>query len=58
MHKRVIWKIGMVVCLLAAGHSREFTSLDGEIIREAGSLSYDALDEVQFSELFPKMMAV
>lgn len=43
---------------LAAGHSREFTSLDGEIIREVGSLSYDALDEVEFSELFPKMMAV
>jgi len=43
---------------LAAGHSREFTSLDGEIIREAGSLSYDALDEVEFGLLFPKMMAV
>lgn len=43
---------------LAAGHSREFVSLDGEIIREPGSLAYDALDEVQFSELFPKLMAV
>jgi len=43
---------------LAAGHSREFVSLDGEIIREPGSLAYDALDEVQFGELMPKMMAV
>lgn len=43
---------------LASGHSREFTSLDGEIIREAGSLSYDALDEVEFGQLMPRMMTV
>lgn len=43
---------------LAAGHSIEYVSLDGEIIREAGSLSYDALDEVEFGQLMPRMMTV
>jgi hypothetical protein len=43
---------------LAAGHSREYISLDGEIVREAGSLSYDALDEVEFGKIMPIMMTI
>jgi hypothetical protein len=42
----------------AAGHTTEFTSLDGEIIREPGSLSYDALDEIEFTKVFGAMMTV
>ena len=43
---------------MAAGHSKEFVGIDGEIWREAGSLSYDALDQAEFEALFPKMMDV
>lgn len=43
---------------MAAGHSKEYVSVDGEIWREAGSLAYDALDQAEFEALFPKMMDV
>ncbi|MCC7126438.1 MAG: DUF1367 family protein [Acidobacteria bacterium] len=43
---------------MAAGHSREYIGVDGEIWREAGSLSYDALDQAEFDALFPRMMDV
>jgi hypothetical protein len=43
---------------LAAGHSREFVDLNGEIHREVGSLSYDALDEVEFTKVMAAMMTV
>lgn len=43
---------------MAAGHSREYVSIEGEIWREAGSLSYDALDQAEFEALFPRMMDV
>lgn len=42
----------------AAGHVNEYPSIDGEIICEAGSLSYDALDEVQFTAVMTAMMTV
>jgi len=43
---------------LAAGHTREYATVDGEIVREADSLSYDRLDEVQFGKVMPKLMDV
>jgi hypothetical protein len=42
----------------AAGHVIEYVGVDGEIVTEAGSLSYDALDEVAFSKVMPAMMTV
>jgi len=43
---------------IAAGHFTTYPTLDGEIITEAGSLSYDALDEVEFSRVAAAMMTV
>lgn len=43
---------------MAAGHVIEYPSLDGEIIREADSLSYERLDEIEFTKVFGSMMAV
>lgn len=43
---------------MAAGHSREYVGIDGEIWREAGSLSYDALDEVEFTRVMGAMMTI
>lgn len=43
---------------MAAGHSREYVGIDGEIWREAGSLSYDALDEVEFTRVMAAMMTI
>lgn len=43
---------------MAAGHSREYVGIDGEIWREAGSLSYDALDEVEFTRVMASMMTI
>lgn len=42
----------------AAGHIVEYPSLDGEVIREADSLSYDRLDEVDFTRVAGAMMTV
>ena len=42
----------------AAGHVTEYPSLDGEIIREADSLSYDRLDEIEFTRVAGAMMTV
>lgn len=42
----------------AAGHVNEWTSLDGEIVREAASISYDALDEISFTAVAGAMMTV
>lgn len=41
-----------------AGHRDNFTTLDGEVIEGPGSLSYDALDEVEFTRVFTAMMTV
>lgn len=41
-----------------AGHVREYVTLDGEIVQEADSLSYDRLDEVEFTKVFSAMMSV
>lgn len=43
---------------LAAGHFEEIMTLEGEIIRVPGSLSYDALDQVEFEPVFARMMRV
>jgi hypothetical protein len=42
----------------AAGHIVEYPSLDGEIIREADSLSYERLDELAFTKVSSAMMTV
>lgn len=41
-----------------AGHRTNFTTLDGEVIEGPGSLSYDALDQVDFQRVFSAMMTV
>lgn len=46
------------VVAIAAGHSREFVTLDGEIVREAQSISYDALDQVEFQKVAGAMLTV
>lgn len=43
---------------IEAGHVTEVITLDGEVTFEAGSLSYDALDEVEFTKVFGAMMTV
>jgi hypothetical protein len=43
---------------IEAGHVNEVVTLDGEVTFEAGSLSYDALDEVEFTKVFTAMMTV
>jgi hypothetical protein len=43
---------------IEAGHVSEIIRLDGEVILEAGSLSFDALDEVEFTRVFGAMMTV
>jgi len=43
---------------IAAGHTEELVMLDGEIIRLPASLSYDTLDEIQFTQVFGAMMNV
>lgn len=42
----------------AAGHVIEYPSIDGELIREADSISYDRLDEVDFTRVAGAMMTV
>lgn len=43
---------------IAAGHVEELVTLDGEVLLQPKSLSYDALDEVEFSKVMPAMMSV
>lgn len=43
---------------LEAGHVNEIIKLDGEVVLEPGSLSYDALDEVEFTRVMASMMTV
>ena len=43
---------------IAAGHTEELVTVHGEIIRLPKSLSYDALDEVEFTQVFSAMMNV
>lgn len=43
---------------IAAGHTEELLTVHGEIIRLPKSLSYDALDEVEFTQVFGAMMTV
>lgn len=43
---------------IAAGHTEELVTLHGEIIRLPASLSYDALDEIEFTQVFGAMMTV
>ncbi len=43
---------------IAAGHTEELVTVHGEIIRLPASLSYDALDEIEFTQVFGAMMTV
>jgi len=43
---------------LAAGHVEELVTLEGEIVRLPKSLSYDALDEIEFTQVFSAMMTM
>lgn len=43
---------------IEAGHVEELIKVDGEIIFLPKSLSYDALDEVEFTKVFGAMMTV
>lgn len=43
---------------MAAGHCEELHTLDGEVLKLPGSLSYDALDEVEFTQVMAAMMTV
>ncbi len=43
---------------IEAGHVEELVTIHGEVIRLPGSLSYEALDEVEFTKVFGNMMTV
>jgi hypothetical protein len=43
---------------LAAGHTEELVTVEGEILLLPKSLSYDALDEIEFTRVFASMMTV
>jgi hypothetical protein len=43
---------------VAAGHTEELVTVDGEILKLPKSLSYDALDEVEFTQVSSAMMTV
>jgi hypothetical protein len=43
---------------VAAGHVEELITLDGEVLLQPRSISYDALDEVEFTQVFGAMMTV
>lgn len=43
---------------LAAGHIDELITLDGEIHYEVRSVDYSSLDEMEFSDLFGRVMRV
>lgn len=43
---------------VAAGHTEELVTVDGEILKLPKSLSYDALDEVEFTAVSAAMMTV
>ena len=43
---------------IEAGHVNEIIKLDGEVVFEPASISYDTLDEVEFTAVFKKMMDV
>lgn len=42
----------------AAGHVIEYPDVNGEMVVEADSLSYDNLDEVEFTKVMSSMMTV
>jgi len=41
-----------------AGHCIEIVSPNGELFKQARSISYDELDEVEFGEVMPRLMTV
>lgn len=43
---------------IAAGHVEELITLDGEVLLQPKSISYGALDQVQFEKVFGAMMTV
>ena len=42
----------------AAGHVIEYPDVNGELVVEADSLSYDRLDEIEFTKVMAAMMTV
>ena len=43
---------------IEAGHVEYVTSPDGEQLPQAKSLSYDEMDDIEFEQIFPKLMDV
>ncbi|MCC7463318.1 MAG: DUF1367 family protein [Gammaproteobacteria bacterium] len=43
---------------IEAGHVEELITLQGEVLLQPKSISYDALDEVEFTKVFGAMMTV
>lgn len=43
---------------MEAGHCEELVGISGEIYRLPKSLSYDALDEIEFTQVFGAMMTI
>ncbi len=43
---------------MEAGHCEEFHTLQGEVLKIPKSISFDALDEVEFTRVFGDMMSV
>ena len=43
---------------IAAGHVDELITLEGEVLLQPKSISYSALDEVEFSKVMAEMMRV
>lgn len=46
------------VVALEAGHVEQLVRIDGQIIEIPGSLSYEALDQIEFERVFANMMRV
>lgn len=43
---------------VAAGHTEELVTVDGEVIKLPKSISYDTLDQIEFQSVFGAMMTV
>lgn len=43
---------------MEAGHCEEFHTLDGEVMRCPKSISFDSLDEIEFTKVMSDMMTV
>jgi hypothetical protein len=43
---------------IAAGHTEELITVEGEVLQLPKSISYDSLDEIEFTKVFGSMMTV